>query len=444
MVAIEQIDNAQAFARALIGAAQKDAPQASGPTGAFRKAAHKRLAQIALPGLKDEEWRFVRLKPLTDLAFVPAERVAGKVTADMVADYALPEAKGSCVVFVNGSFSAELSDISALKGQKGVEFGNFAQDNAPSAEFLGHLGQVSGYYDQDYFAALNSAGFVDGAFLKVDKDVSVDGVIQLLYLSTESSESYAVQPRNLFVMARGSKATVVEDYVGPHASVYFNNVVSEVSLDDSATFHHTRVQRDSPAAFHIARTLIHLGPNATYNSQNISLGARFSRYDVYASGDAEGIDCTLDGLAMLSDQQVSDTHTVMDHRKPHGDSHQLHKMIVDGAAHAVFNGKIFVEPQAQIIDAYQLNRTLLLSPRAKVNAKPQLEIFADDVKCTHGATIGQLDEDQLFYLKTRGLTHEEARDMLVYAFAAEVLELIPVESLRDNLEALVSRRTTYK
>jgi Fe-S cluster assembly protein SufD len=436
MAAIEKDNISKTFADAVLG----DKPGTV--EFEFQQAARDRLMQLRLPGLKDEDWRFVRLRPLTGTEFVPAGEVSADVTADMVEDYALSEADGRRLVFVNGRFSSELSDLSALAGQKGVEVGHFGQDAALPGAASEKLGQIADYYADDYFATLNSAGFSDGAYLVIDKDTAVEGAIQLLYLSSESSTAYAAHPRNFISLARGSKATVVEDYVGPHAGVYFNNVLSEIELADSATLHHTRVQRDGSAAFHIARTAIDLAQGATYNSQNISLGALFSRYDVYGNGDAENIDCTLDGLALLSGKQVSDTHTVMDHRKAHGGSHQLHKMVIDEAAHAVFNGKIFVQPQAQIIDAYQLNRTLLLSPKAKVNAKPQLEIFADDVKCTHGATIGQLDEEQLFYLKSRGLSDAEARDLLVYAFAAEVIELIPVESLKRDLEELVSRRTS--
>lgn len=442
MTANKSTDLARAFSDAALGEQPAGARGLAKAGGALQSAAREHLAGLRLPTAKDEEWRFLRLGALTGAQFGPAASVSANITAEMVEDYALKEAAGSRFVFINGAFSPELSDTSALEGQKGVHFGTFGQDAELSGEVLEHLGQVSDYYADDYFATLNTAGFVDGAYLLVEKDTAVEGVVQLLYLSSESSEAFVSHPRNLIVMGRGSKATVVEDYVAPHSSAYLNNVLSEVRLADSANLAHTRVQRDSRAAVHVARTLIDLAKSSNYNSQNISLGARFSRYDVYANGDAEGINCTLDGLAFVDAEQISDTHTVMDHRKPNGESHQLHKMVVDGGAHTVFNGKIFVQPDAQIIDAYQLNRTLLLSPKARVNAKPQLEIFADDVKCTHGATIGQLEEDQLFYLRSRGLDAEQARNMLVYAFAAEVIEFIPVDSLKDALEAQVSRRTS--
>jgi Fe-S cluster assembly protein SufD len=184
-----------------------------------------------------------------------------------------------------------------------------------------------------------------------------------------------------------------------------------------------------------------LEDSSTYNSKTVAYGAQFSRFDVRASGHGSEIDCTLDGLAVLEGDQESDTHSVMDHREPNAGSHQLHKMILDDDAHAVFNGKIFVQPHAQKIDAYQLNRSLLLSDRAKVNTKPQLEIFADDVSCTHGATIGELEDDHLYYLRTRGLGEEEARELLIYGFAAEIIETIPLESLRERLRETIARKT---
>ena len=439
MAVTEKKDISQAFAAAILGEGDQKGPKVASK---LQSEARQHLSGLGLPGPKDEDWRFVRLRPLTGTDFVPADQIEADVNEAMVADYEVPEADGKRLVFVNGRFMSELSDTSGFADD--VFVGNLARLEDAPVEVGEHLGKIADYYADDYFLNLNTAGFADGAAVVVPRDTKVDGVVHLLYLSTESGTAYAAHPRNLVVVGQGSKMTMVEDYVGPHASTYFNNVVNEIAVDASATLNHTKVQRDGQAAYHIGRTAIDLAKGATYNSQTISLGAKFSRYDVYANGDAEEIDCTLDGLAVLSDKQVSDTHSVMDHRKPHAGSHQLHKMVLDDNAHAVFNGKIFVQPKAQIIDAYQLNRTLLLSEKAKVNAKPQLEIFADDVKCTHGATIGQLEEDQLFYLKSRGLNEKEARDMLVYAFAAEVIETIPVASVKEALEDTVSRRTTKK
>ena len=426
-----QDEKSRQFAHAVIG----ESPANGDVAQDARRAARERLEGLALPTPRDEAWRFVRLSPLTKLEFASADDGRQSLTEAMVRDYVLDEAASTHLVFVNGHYDADLSNTEGLPAE--VTVGNLA-----GVEDVSLLGEIATYYDDDYFAALNTAGFQDGAFLHVPDDTQVEEVIQLLFISTEGTRPFAVQPRNLMIVGDRSYATVVEDHVGPHGGIYFNNVVDEVALGEEAELAHVRVQRDSEAAFHINRTAVDQSEGSHYNSTTVTLGARFSRYDVYANGDAELIDSTLDGLAVLGDKQVSDTHTVMDHRKPNGGSHQLHKMILDDSAHAVFNGKIFVQQDAQKIDAYQLNRTLLLSDHARVNTKPQLEIFADDVKCTHGATVGQLEDDQLFYMRTRGIDEESARDMLVYAFAAEVIETIPVPSLVERLERAVSSRTS--
>jgi Fe-S cluster assembly protein SufD len=427
-------EQSQQFAAAVTG----DFAHLEDGAAATRKAARERLDDLDLPGPRDEEWRFVRLSPLTKLQFEQPEEGAGDVTREMVEDYVLPEAETTHLVFVNGEYVDSLSRTAGLPD--GVRLGHL-KAHLDSDLVQEHLGEIADYYDEDYFAALNTAGFDDGLFLHVPDDATVEPVIQLLFIATEGTRPYAVQPRNLMVVGDRSHATVVEDFIGPHSGIYFNNVLDEVSLGEESELAHIRVQRDGEAAFHINRTAVDQAEGSHYNSTTVTLGARFSRYDVYANGDSEHIDSTLDGLAVLSREQVSDTHTVMDHRQPNGGSHQLHKMILDGKSQAVFNGKIFVQQDAQKIDAYQLNRTLLLSDHARVNTKPQLEIFADDVKCTHGATVGQLEDDQLFYMRSRGLDEAKARDMLVYAFAAEVIETIPVPSLVEALETAVSNRT---
>ncbi|MFW5968386.1 MAG: SufB/SufD family protein, partial [Persicimonas sp.] len=355
------------------GAVLSGAPASGSPAiERLRKGARERLEALELPGKKDEEWRFLRLRPLTGTDFVGAESIEAEVSQSMVDDYAAPEADGRRLVFVNGAFRPELSDTSAAES---VQVGHIADPDLPE-QVAARLGKATAYYEDDYFLNLNAAGLTDGAYIVVPDQTEVSAPFQVLHISTESTEPFVTHPRNVVVVGQGSTATLVEHFVGPHSGVYFNNVVNEIAVGEEGTLHHTRIQDESRAAFHFERRGIDLAHSASYDSQTISLGARLSRFDVYANGDDEEIDCTLDGLAVLSDKQVSDTHSVMDHRKPHAGSHQLHKMILDDASHAVFNGKIFVQPHAQIIDAYQLNRTLLLSDRARVNAKPQLEIFA--------------------------------------------------------------------
>lgn len=405
-----------------------------------RERARQRLESVGIPGTKDEEWRFVNLRPLTNTDFVPAASIDAEVTEAMVASWAVPESDGTRLVFVNGSYAPELSSTDGFP--EGVAFGQFSQVGDEERETIAEqFGQPAEQFEEDYFANLNAAGFTDGGYVVVPPDTAVDSAIQLLHISTESATPYVSHPRHLVVIGDRSKASIIEDYAGPAGGTYFTNGLTEVSVGESATVNHVKVQGESTDAFHVHRTAIDLEDSSTYNSQTVAYGAKFSRFDIRANGDGQQIDCTLDGLAVLDGKQESDTHSVMDHRQPNAGSHQLHKMILDDKAHAVFNGKIFVQQEAQKIDAYQLNRSLLLSKSAKVNTKPQLEIFADDVSCTHGATIGQLEDEQMFYLRSRGLDEQQARRTLIYAFAAEILETIPVESIQERVAETIARKT---
>ncbi|MEO6896234.1 MAG: Fe-S cluster assembly protein SufD, partial [Caldimonas sp.] len=242
----------------------------------------------------------------------------------------------------------------------------------------------------------------------------------------------------------GSRLTLIEDYVALDPGAYFTNSVVEVALGANATVEHVRLQRESDQAFHIACCAVSLSEASRYHSVNVALGARISRVEIEVRQAAAGAECSLDGLALLGERQLADTHTFVDHAEPHGVSRQLHKAIVDGAAHAVFSGKVMVRPGAQQTDSAQSSRNLLLSAKARVDTLPQLEIFADDVKCTHGATVGQLDSEEVFYLRSRGLSEGVARNLLTYAFGAEVIDRIPVASLRRRLEQLVLERTTVR
>ena len=246
----------------------------------------------------------------------------------------------------------------------------------------------------------------------------------------------------MLVAEPGSAVTLIEDYVALHEVAYFTNSVVEVALGANATVEHVRVQRESGQAFHIVRCAVSLAYASRYHSVNVALGARVSRVELEVKQTAAATECSLDGLALIGERQLADTHTFIDHAKPHGVSRQLHKTIVDGAAHAVFRGRVMVRPGAQQTDSAQSSRNLLLSAKAMVDTLPQLEIFADDVKCTHGATVGQLDSEEVFYLRSRGLSEAAAKKLLTYAFGAEVIDRIPVTSLRRRLEQAVLERTT--
>jgi Fe-S cluster assembly protein SufD len=289
------------------------------------------------------------------------------------------------------------------------------------------------------FTALNTAHLRDGAVVLAPAGAKCGKPLHVIFVSTQPET--ASYPRCLVIAESTSECTLIEEYLGVSEDAYFTNAVTEVSLAAGAQLRHIRLQRESARAFNIAAAAVVVARDATYTSHTITLGGRLSRYDLAVKLDGEGASAQVDGLALISGRQLADTHTLIEHAQPHGRSRQLHKTIVDGAAHAVFNGQILVRPGAQLTDSAQESRNLLLSEKATVNAKPELEIFADDVKCAHGATVGQLDAEQLFYLRSRGLPERAARNLLTYAFGASVIERIPVRSVVARLEHAVMAQT---
>lgn len=398
---------------------------------ARRAQALERANALAVPTTRDEDWRFTDLAPLKKFSF-RAPAVATAVTAGDLAHVRVPEA-GARLVFIDGQYAPALSNggsASVCTLAEGLK--------SHGATLERHLAQHAGF-DRDVFAALNTAWLRDGALVMVGRGSAMDAPIHVLFVSTQTD--VAVCPRLLVVADAGAACTVIEDYVSLNvshaAATHFTNAVTEVSLAPGARVRHVRLQRESAAAFHIATCAVAVAKDASYTSQSIACGARLSRYNLDIAQRGEGAEIVIDGLALLQGQQLADTHTRMDHAFPNGRCTQLHKTIVGGAAHAVFNGKIQVREGAQLTNSAQQNRNLLLSSRAHVDTKPQLEIFADDVKCAHGATVGQLDSEEVFYLRSRGFGEAEARRLLTYAFAAEVVDRIPapalVARLRDSV-----------
>jgi Fe-S cluster assembly protein SufD len=291
------------------------------------------------------------------------------------------------------------------------------------------------------FVALNNALFVEGLFLQLEPNAVVETPIQLLFVTeTADGNQPAASPRVLVHAGANSSATIVESYASNGDGAYLTNAVIDFEIEDSAQIRHYKVQRESATGFHIATTNASLGPKAKYETTSINLGGAISRHDIDVTMDHEGAECAVDGLYMVEGDQHTDTHSVIDHRQPHCTSRQLYKGILDGKSRAVFNGKVFVRHGAQQTDAQQTNKNLLLSKEAQVDTKPQLEIYADDVKCTHGAAIGQLDEDELFYLESRGINPALAKNMLTYGFAEEVIERIKIDSIKRELDEAVLNR----
>ncbi len=401
----------------------------------LRAEAVDRVGVLTVPTIRDEEWRFTDLSPLTRLSFQPVRTPVGLKAAD-VERFRIAEAT-TRLVFVDGAYAPEISDV-APDGGVAVSNLSAAGSGEAAAAIDRHLGRHVEFRDR-VFAALNTAFLRDGALVVVPRDVSAAAPVHLLFIATQKDAvSY---PRCLLVAESGSALTFVEDYVALQPETYFINAVTEIALGDSAHVDHVRVQRDSGQAFHIANCAVSLANASRYRSVSVALGARISRYDLNVLHTAEGAECTIDGLALIGERQLADTHSCIDHAQPHGVSRQLHKCIARGAAHAVFNGKIIVRRDAQRTNSSQSSRNLLLSPKAHVDTKPQLEIFADDVKCAHGATVGQLDSEALFYLASRGLSDAAARNLLTYAFGAEIIDRIPVASLKLWLERAVVEQT---
>jgi Fe-S cluster assembly protein SufD len=388
----------------------------------LRTEALERANALTVPTTRDEDWRFTDLSPLYRAALRPSTRLA-EIAASAIDPWVIPEA-GSRLVFVDGAFAPHLS---AVEPEDGVLLLPLASALTRHGERLrAHLARVAPF-EGDPFYAVNTAWLRDGAAVLIDGDRDVHRPIHLLVVS--ASPGAAVYPRALVVAARGSRCTIVEEFVSLHHDTGFTNGVTEVSVGENASVRHVRLQRESVNAFHIATCGVRVARDGRYSSVSISLGARISRYGLTVTQAAEGTSFEIDGLALISGRQLADTHSFLDHAHPQGRSRQLHKCIVGGAAHAVFNGKILVRPGAQRTDSAQQSRNLLLSERAHVDTKPQLEIFADDVKCAHGATVGQLDAEQIFYLRSRGLHESSARDLLTFAFAAEIVERIALPSV---------------
>jgi Fe-S cluster assembly protein SufD len=290
-------------------------------------------------------------------------------------------------------------------------------------------------FGDDAFRAINTAYLADGALVFAARNTAARSPVQLVFATTQAD--VATHPRCLVVAEEGSEVTVIEDYIGLQEGTACVNAVTEIAIGPNAHVRHVRRQLEAPASFHIATCAVRLERDASYRAVAVAAGARISRLNLNVAQAGEGTSCQLDGLALLRERQLADTHSFVDHAHPHGTSRQLHKCVVGGHAHAVFNGRIVVRHGAQRTDSAQESRNLLLSRRAHVDTKPQLEIFADDVKCSHGATVGQLEAEELFYLRSRGLSEPVARGLLTYGFAAEVVNRIPVASVVEALHRTV-------
>ena len=397
-----------------------------------------RFAALGFPTVRDEEWRFTPVSPIANSEFVAATdapavsepHLSGVIYGDAV----------NRIVVLNGRFQAQLSRMSALPN--GVRVGSLAAAVTEQADVVPrYLGQLADFGTKA-FTALNTALAVDGLYVHIPDGVVVDEPLHLLFVTTPTGAAQPIMSnaRVLIVAGDRSQVRIVENYVAPGGGTYFTNAVTEVFAGEGAIVDHYKVQQESTDAFHIASMHVHAGRNANFSSHSFSLGGKIVRNDVTALLDGEGAECTLNGLYLADGDRLVDNHTTIDHAKAHCPSHEIYKGILGGKARAVFNGKIVVRQDAQKTDAKQTNRALLLTDDASINTKPQLEIFADDVKCTHGAAIGQLDEDAMFYLRARGIGLLEARNLLIHAFAGEVLDGITLAAVRNEAMRLMEEK----
>lgn len=399
-----------------------------------RKAAIGQFAQSGFPTMRDEEWRYTNVGPLQGIPFQfqPVKSVP-QLSQTQIKPFSFGAAHWLTLVFVNGHFVPELS--SPPKNHKGWYVGSLNQALVSNPKLLeAHLNR---YAKQDAFTALNAAFIKEGALIYLPEQETVNEPIHLIFVSASSGQNALIQPRNLIVASPKSKASVVESYVAINGAAYVTNVVTEILVGEEAKIDYYKIQREASEAFHIGTTQVELKRAATFNSVSVSLGARLSRHNVNVHLGEEKAQCELSGLYLGSGVQHMDHHTFVDHPKPHGTSNQLYKGILSGQASGVFSGKIFVREGAQKTDAHQSNKNLLLSEKSTADTRPQLEILADDVQCTHGAAVGQLDESVIFYLKTRGIGFEAARRILCYGFAKEVIERVKIPAISEELDRLI-------
>ena len=403
--------------------------------GQARESAMTQFERLGFPTTRLEQWRFTSVAPIAERTFALAkDGVAG--AQQQTQALSAPIAQAVCV---NGKFVPRLSHLDALP--KGVQLlGLEAAIASHPALIEPYLAKLS-LTETNSFTSLNTAFLRDGVVLIIPARTVVEQPIEITFASASEGNGSVSHPRLLIVAGEASQATVFERYVGTGASL--TNAVAEIWLGPHAVVDHYKLQEEPPDAFHIASLFLHCDRSGTFSSHSLTFGGRIARNDVVATLAGEGIDCTLNGLYVGQGAQLIDNHTTIDHAMPHCGSHEIYKGILGDQARAVFNGKIIVRPDAQKTDAKQTNKALLLSDDANINSKPELEIFANDVKCTHGAAIGQLDDAAMFYLRSRGLGVAESRAMLVHAFAGDILNRVKIAPVREYLEGILTARLPH-
>jgi Fe-S cluster assembly protein SufD len=406
---------------------------------ALRHVGLRRFVELGFPSMKNEDWHFTSVAPIADRDFTLLTAPSGDVRRADLEPFGFGSASDAwhTAVFVNGRFAPEVSRLGRLPD--GVRILPLTKGWTEAPELARRVGTIASP-EKATFTALNTAFMYDGAIVQIADDTTVEQPIHLLFAADRHGANAVWHPRNLVVAGRNAKAAVIESYVALTDMAYFTNAVTEVAVGEGATLTHYKLQREAIKAFHVGTIEAVQAKDSHYQSFSFAVGGDLSRTNIATLLDGEGCGATLNGLYMLDGAQHCDHQTRIEHAQPNCFSREVYIGILDGRSHGVFNGKVYVRPIAQKTDGKQTNKNLLLSEHAQVDTKPQLEIFADDVKCTHGAAVGQIDQMALFYMKSRGLGADEARRLLTYAFAAGVLETIEVQAVKEGLEAMALAR----
>lgn len=404
---------------------------------ALRENAAAHFAEQGFPTTRHEDWKYTNVTGLERHLYQPAANGVAGVQATPLEALCFTDVATHRLVFVNGHYAPSLSSPGSLPA--GVTVGSLAEALAKQPDKLEpHLGKYALVGSQG-FVALNTAFLTDGAYIHLARGAVVEQPVYLVFVTTQA-DAGMTSPRNLVVAEAGSQATIIEQYVAIEEGRYFTNAVTEAVLDRNSRIEHYRVQQESLKAHHISGWHVRQGRDSGFTSHTVDTGALLARNDLHSRLDAEGAECEFNGLYVVDGHRHVDNHTCVDHAKPRGTSREFYKGVLDDQGRAVFNGRVVVHPDAQHTDAQQMNNNLLLSKTAEVDTKPQLEIYADDVKCSHGATVGNLDDDALFYLRARAIDEAAARDLLTYAFANDVLSRMKLPALRLQLERRLTAR----
>ncbi len=405
-----------------------------------RKKALKAFEGLGLPDRKTENYKYTPITRSLTKKFRFDHESLGKpsISKEVVDGLLIKDLDAYNIVLINGQYSKELSSVDiAMSGLEILDLKSAyeAQPDLVSTYFAKYAN-----FNEDAFTALNTAFSLDGTFMKVADNLVVDKPVMIYAIADANAANWAVQPRNLVVVGKNSQASIVENYISLGDEPTFTNAVSEIVIDENAYFDYYKLQMQGENAYHVGNTQVYQARSSTFNATTISLTGSLIRNNLNVVLDDEHCEANMNGLYLLDGHQHVDNQTVVDHKKPNSLSNELYKGILGGSSTGVFNGKIYVRPDAQKTNAFQSNKNILLTDEASINAKPQLEIWADDVKCSHGATTGQLDEEQLFYLRSRGIGQQEARSLLLYAFALDALGKVKIDVLREHIDHHINTR----